>query len=65
MSQKFELKVNKAKDILDKLMTKDIELDEALKLYKDGMKQLNQAQEMLDSAKLEFEQLVKTYDTHN
>lgn len=62
MSKKFEDKIKIAKDILDNLVSDDVDLEKALKLYKQGMKNLNEAQEMLDSAKLEFESLIKEYD---
>ena len=62
MSKKFEQKVNKAKEILDKLVSKEVSLEEALQLYKDGINHLNEAQEMLDTSKLEFENLVKSYE---
>ena len=59
MSKKFEDKLKNAKDILDSLVSEDVDLDDALKLYKDGMKNLNEAQSMLDNAKGEFEELVQ------
>ena len=60
MSKKFEDKLKNAKDILDSLVSEDVDLDDALKLYKDGMKNLNEAQKMLDNAKNEFEELVQS-----
>ena len=62
MSKNFEQKVNKAKEVLDKLVSKEVSLEEALKLYKDGIKYLGEAQEMIDKAKLEFDNLVKDDD---
>lgn len=51
----FEDKLEKTKAILEKLSNNEIPLDEGIKLYKEGMKELNQAAKMLEEAKLEFE----------
>ena len=51
----FEEKLEKTKAILEKLSNNEIPLDEGIKLYKEGMKELNQAAKMLEEAKLEFE----------
>lgn len=55
----FELKVEKAKTILDKLMQPDITLSDSMKFYKEGMKVLNDASKILENAKLEFETITK------
>jgi exodeoxyribonuclease VII small subunit len=62
LSKNFEEKIKKSKEILDTLVSDDINLDKALKLYKDGMNNLNDAQDMLDNAKLEFQDLINKYD---
>jgi len=62
MSKNFEEKLKISKEILDNLVSQDIDLNDALSLYKKGMKNLNEAQDMLDSAKLEFEDLTKKYE---
>ena len=51
----FEEKLEKTKAILEKLSNNELPLDEGVKLYKEGMKELNQAAKMLEEAKLEFE----------
>ena len=51
----FEEKLEKTKAILEKLSNNELPLDEGIKLYKEGMKELNQAAKMLEEAKLEFE----------
>lgn len=53
----FEQNIEKAKEILEKLMSSDISMSESLKAYKDGLKELNEAQKKLESAKLEYEEL--------
>jgi len=53
----FEKKIEKSKEILDKLMDPEISLDNSMKLYKEGFKELKEANKMLELAKLEFEEL--------
>ncbi len=53
----FEKKIEKSKEILDKLMDPQIPLDSSMKLYKEGIKELKEAGKMLEIAKLEFEEL--------
>ena len=55
----FEKKVEISKKILEKLMDPSITLEESMKLYKDGIKELKEASKMLEHAKLEFEELSK------
>ena len=51
----FETKVEHAKKVLDQLMDPEITLENSVKVYKEGMKTLNDAQKMLEDAKLEYE----------
>ncbi|TLP40438.1 exodeoxyribonuclease VII small subunit [Arcobacter arenosus] len=53
--QTFEVKIEKAKELLEKLSNPQITLSDSLDLYKNGMKQLEEAQKLLDEAKLIFE----------
>ncbi len=53
----FEKKIEKSKEILDKLMDPQISLDNSMKLYKEGIKELKEANKMLELAKIEFEEL--------
>jgi len=53
----FEDKIKKAKDLLDKLVDPELTLSNSVKLYKDGLKELDEAQKLLDEAKLQFEEL--------
>lgn len=52
----FEDKIKSAKDILDKLINPEITLSDSVNIYKDGMKELESAQKLLDEAKLEFQE---------
>ncbi len=51
----FETKVDHAKKVLEQLMDPEITLENSVKVYKEGMKTLNEAQKLLDDAKLEYE----------
>ncbi len=55
----FETKLELSKEILEKLKDPEITLDKAMKLYKEGKSQLEEATKMLETAKLEFEELNK------
>lgn len=50
----FELKIEKAKELLEKLSNPEITLGDSLKVYKSGIKELEEAQKLLDEAKLVF-----------
>ncbi len=54
--QSFEQKIEKAKELLEKLSSSDITLSDSLSLYKTGIKELEEAQKLLDEAKLIFTQ---------
>lgn len=49
-SDNFESKLESAKVTLDKLMNPEITLEESMTAYKDGMKELNDAQKLLEKA---------------
>jgi len=55
----FEKKIQRSKEILDKLMDSSITLEDSVKLYKEGLKELKEASKMLEDAKLELEELSK------
>ena len=55
----FETKIEKAKELLEKLIDPEITLSNSVEVYKEGMKELELAQKLLDEAKLEFEELNK------
>ena len=52
--QNFEEKILKAKELLEKLSNPQITLSDSIKLYKTGIKELEEAQKLLDEAKLIF-----------
>jgi exodeoxyribonuclease VII small subunit len=56
-SSEFEKKIEKSKEILEKLMDPQISLSDGVKYYKEGLKQLKEANELLEKAKLTFEEL--------
>lgn len=53
----FEQKIEKIKDILNQLSSPSLNLKEGIALYKEGFKELEQAQELLKKAKLEYEEI--------
>ncbi len=56
----FENAMENSKDMLEKLNNREISLSDAMKYYKEGLKQLQEANNMLENAKLEFIELNKT-----
>lgn len=53
----FETLIAQAKDIVARLNTNDITLKDSLHLFKEGTQILKQAQDMLESTKLQFEEI--------
>jgi exodeoxyribonuclease VII small subunit len=53
----FEEKVENAKELLEKLSNPDITLSSSVEIYKNGMKEIEDAQKLLETAKLQFEEL--------
>ena len=53
----FETKIEESKKLLDKLIEPEITLQDSVKVYKDGIKELEEAQKLLDEAKLEFKEM--------
>ncbi len=52
--QNFEQKIIKAKELLEKLSNPQTTLSDSISLYKTGIKELEEAQKLLDEAKLIF-----------
>ncbi len=50
----FEEKIFKAKELLEKLSNPQITLSDSIDVYKTGVKELEDAQKLLDEAKLIF-----------
>ncbi|RDU74106.1 exodeoxyribonuclease VII small subunit [Helicobacter anseris] len=61
----FEEKIECIKEILTKLNANDLNLKDGVSLYKEGLKQLNEAQEMLEKAQLEYEEIKNTLKDKN
>jgi len=55
--EKFETKLQSAKEILETLMNPEITLEESVKAYEKGMKELSDAQKMLEEAQLKIQNL--------
>lgn len=55
----FEEKIESAKELLEELTNPEITLSNSVKIYKEGIKELEEAQKLLDNAKLNFEELNK------
>jgi len=55
----FEEKLEKSKDLIDKLMNPEITLEESIKIYKEGLETIKEAQKMLEDAKLKVEEIGK------
>jgi exodeoxyribonuclease VII small subunit len=53
----FESKLKQAQEHLEKLVQPDITLSSSVKIYKDGMKQIQEAQKLLNDSKLEYQEL--------
>lgn len=55
--EKFETKLQSAKEILETLMNPEITLEESVKAYEKGMKELSDAQKMLEGAQLKIQNI--------
>ena len=53
----FEAKIIEAQKLLEKLIDPEITLSSSVEIYKDGIKELELAQKLLDEAKLEFKEI--------
>jgi len=59
-NKSFEDRLKDAKELIEKLMSQDITLEESVELYKKGLATINEAQKMLEEAKLKVEQIEKS-----
>lgn len=55
----FEAHLERSKEILEKLMQPDITMSESIAAYEAGMAELKAAQEMLEKAQLQIEEIKK------
>jgi len=53
----FETKLEGAKKTLETLMNPEITLQDSVKAYEKGMKELSDAQKMLEDAKLKIQEI--------
>ena len=49
--QSFEQKLEHSKELLEKLMKPEITLEESVKLYEEGLKNIKEAQTLIEEAK--------------
>ncbi len=55
----FEQKLEESKKILNQLLDPAITLEESLKLYENGLKEIKSAQKMIEEAKVKIELIEK------
>lgn len=53
----FEDYIKQAEESLEKLNDEDLKLQTCVEIYKDGLKNIQAARELLEKAKLEIEQI--------
>ena len=51
-TETFEEKLAYAKEVLEKLMDPEITLEESVKLYEEGLKNIKEAQKLIEEAKM-------------
>lgn len=59
--ESFETKITNAKAILEKLMDPALPMNESVKAYEEGMKELKMAETMLQNAQLQI-QIIKNQE---
>ena len=59
--ESFEIKITNAKAILEKLMDPALAMNESVKAYEEGMKELRAAETMLQNAQLQV-QIIKNQE---
>lgn len=60
-NESFETKITNAKTILEKLMDPAMPMNESVKAYEEGMKELKAAETMLQNAQLQI-QIIKNQE---
>ena len=56
----FETKLESAKETLEILMNPEITLQDSVKAYEKGMKELSDAQKMLEDAQIKIQEIKKS-----
>ncbi|HEX5329993.1 exodeoxyribonuclease VII small subunit [Sulfuricurvum sp.] len=59
--ESFETKITNAKAILEKLMDPSLAMNESVKAYEEGMKELRAAETMLQNAQMQI-QIIKNQE---
>jgi exodeoxyribonuclease VII small subunit len=54
-NETFEQKLEHSKELLQKLMNPEITLEDALKVYQDGLEEITEAQKLIEDAKLKIQ----------
>ncbi len=53
-NETFEEKLEHSKELLEKLMNPEITLEESVKLYEEGLKNIKEAQTLIEEAKIKI-----------
>ena len=53
-TETFEEKLAYSKELLEKLMDPEITLEESVKLYEEGLKNIKEAQKLIEEAKMKI-----------
>ena len=53
-NETFEEKLEHSKELLEKLMNPEITLEESVKLYEEGLKNIKEAQTLIEKAKIKI-----------
>ena len=53
-TETFEEKLDYSKELLEKLMNPEITLEESVKLYEEGLKNIKEAQKLIEEAKMKI-----------
>ena len=53
----FEERLENSKKILETLMSPDITLEKSVKAYESGIKELNEAQKLLEEAQIKIQEI--------
>lgn len=53
-NETFEEKLEYSKELLEKLMNPEITLEESVKLYEEGLKNIKEAQKLIEEAKIKI-----------
>ncbi len=59
--ENFETKIARAREILEKLMDPSLPMNESIRAYEEGMKELQRAEKMLEEAELQI-QIIKNQE---